>query len=467
MRRAVSVLAVLALAAQAACRGCARAPAGETGPVAGDAGASAGDTAENVPGDGASDDGGSDAPAVSATLSGTVTVALYRTDADGVRRSVSWEEATGGTFPYGAIWVTAYTVDDADGQVYRGSDTIAHPSTEPNGYALEAGLDAPGEVWLYAALDQGRDGIVQPTDPIGIHPEAVQVEDGVELDGLDITILVSADALAWGDTGWSTGGDGGGWGTGSGCDDVTISGPVTITADWTGGPGIAVLSSATAFEPYDWDWFTPTPTADGAESAYAIATCAGLGTMNLLAVYDSNGNSLIDPADQWGGWVDGDGADANPVEVGSEDLPDHAIRIPTGEGEGGLEVLPFVELSGTVTVEDGTFDDLPSGTGVTVAALRYRPGEDLTASEVASQAYDSRSWDWADLEGTASRDFSLYVPASTVVYLWAFADTDGDGVVNESGEPVASGGEDDAGTVHVDTTASAGHTLPLATAQAR
>ena len=39
-----------------------------------------------------------------------------------------------------------------------------------------------------------------------------------------------------------------------------------------------------------------------------------------------------------------------------------------------------------------------------------------------------------------SLDYVLLAPSSSVVYLWAYGDLDGDGVLNEVGEPVGSFG---------------------------
>ena len=62
-------------------------------------------------------------------------------------------------------------------------------------------------------------------------------------------------------------------------------------------------------------------------------------------------------------------------------------------------------------------------------------------------AYDLIEWGPEALDGTESVDWELVVPANTVVYLWAYVDADGDGMVNEEGEPVASGSADSAGAL--------------------
>ena len=97
-------------------------------------------------------------------------------------------------------------------------------------------------------------------------------------------------------------------------------------------------------------------------------------------------------------------------------------------------------------MQKGSFDDLEVGSTVYVAALKYRLGFDLNVNSFETLAYDYQMYEWPDLTGKSVVDFSLGVPADTVVYLWAFADEDLDGIVNESGERVAPGGADGEGT---------------------
>jgi hypothetical protein len=61
-------------------------------------------------------------------------------------------------------------------------------------------------------------------------------------------------------------------------------------------------------------------------------------------------------------------------------------------------------------------------------------------------------------------NWDINVPASTIVYLWAYADTDGDGVVNEADEHVASGGINSTGKLPTGTASTSGITLGLSLA---
>ena len=217
---------------------------------------------------------------------------------------------------------------------------------------------------------------------------------------------------------------------------------------------MAMLATITGEGPTHWDWFVPTVSADGGEGSYSMEAEVNLGAVQLLGAYDSNLNGLIDPSDTWGAYAIEAGVSGNPITVGEDDMPDHWVQIPLDDGdsstddaESGLDIVPFTLISGTVGVAGGTFDDLPEGSTVTVAALKYRPTTDLSLTTLASNAYDYDSFEWPDLTGQSSVEFDLGVPANAIVYMWAYADEDGDGIVNESGEMVASGGDDDSGTV--------------------
>jgi hypothetical protein len=76
--------------------------------------------------------------------------------------------------------------------------------------------------------------------------------------------------------------------------------------------------------------------------------------------------------------------------------------------------------------------------------------------------YDIDTFEWSDITGQTSKDFALVVPADTIVYLWAYADTDADGFVNEVGDPVSVAGEDENGRFPTGTTSVGGVALELA-----
>ena len=127
-----------------------------------------------------------------------------------------------------------------------------------------------------------------------------------------------------------------------------------------------------------------------------------------------------------------------------EDLTDYEIQIPivdatTGEEEDNrIELVPFVVLSGTIRYGTGTFDDLDPGSSVIVTALKYRPNTSVSTSSVISNSFDYTEFAWADLTGQSEISYTLMVPGNAEMFLWAYADTDLDGTLNETGEPVAA-----------------------------
>lgn len=102
-----------------------------------------------------------------------------------------------------------------------------------------------------------------------------------------------------------------------------------------------------------------------------------------------------------------------------------------------------MRLSGVISNELGTFDDLGAGSRVHVAALKYRPNTGFNTSVFEAGAYDYQTFEWADLSGESSVNYELLVPANVELYLWAYADTDIDSTVNEVGEPVGSAPADE------------------------
>jgi len=227
-----------------------------------------------------------------------------------------------------------------------------------------------------------------------------------------------------------------------------------------GADGMIMMTDTAGTSMIDASWFETVATEDGASGNYGFETCDDLGQTNLIGAVDSDANLLIDPNDSWGAYVNTDGEDGNPIDVDDHNLDDMEVQIPLGDGS-GLNIIPFVQLTGTVSVEEGAFDDLPAGSMVYVAALKYRPNNDLTVNSLQSIAYDFDEFEWVELTGEAVKDWRLAVPSNTIVYLWAYVDEDVDGIVNESGEAVASGGADNAGTLTV-TSTNSNHTLELA-----
>ncbi len=393
------------------------------------------------------------------TIRSRVQVDLYTTDDDGARTFLSWDDAVGpaGEFPFGSIFVAAYTPGAEGTENYIAQHTVTRPRTTGDYYRLSIDPERAGQVNLFATLDVRSDGIVGSAEPMGIHPDSVQVEAFVELTDTDLVILVDWDRWGPGGWGWTdvggytpprdTDGDGDIDEDDGGCDLVSVAGEVRITVPYEGGNGMVMLLDKNGGGPYQMDEFSPVSNGAGAIAEYNMGVCAWAGDMKIVAAYDSNGNGLIDPDDLWGAHASEPGVDGNPVTIEDYRQPDVHVEIPIGNGESAVSVVPFVRLSGTAYSEiTPTFSGLEAESGdgfsLYVVALQYPPTPDMNVEEF-TEAFDFKVWDSATVGDEEIVDWDLVVPADTVVYLLAFVDADGDGLVNEAQEPVAFGGEAD------------------------
>jgi hypothetical protein len=405
-------------------------------------------------GGGAGDGTGSEGPPPM-VISGSLRVQLYRDGPSGDAEFMTWEDSGyGDTFPFGAYFVGAISErTDVEGKYrYIGSTAVFENSPEGSEYSIEVDQEegTSGTFRLFAATDQWGDEIIHSTDPIGLHPQEFTLEPGSDVTGMDITVLVPWVDLE-GQTAEDYAGETGG--SARDCSDgVSVSGPVDITLGGASATGIVWFENMDKVGPLDWTWFEAEQDDEGnLRTSYELQTCADQGNMRLMGAYDSNYNGLIDPEDLLGTYAPSLDDNGNPVPVASEDLQDMRVQIPIFEVDSGVTVVPFVTLSGNVGVGGGTFDDLPPGTEVVVAALRRRPQGSLQLESIEGQVYDMDRYEWPDLQGQTTVPYNLTVPSNTLMYLWAFADTDASGAVNEAGEPIASGGIDDNGRVQTDT----------------
>ncbi len=406
------------------------------------------DSVSEDSGDDTAEDSGIDAESrLDGTISGTVRVQLYTTGADGEREELSWEDGTGGSFPFGSIYVAAYYDDEDGAQRYVGDTVISSPSIEGNAYTIEASMDGgeagQRDVYVYAVLDYYADSIIGNNEPTGTHPSAVSFVADTEAEGVDVTILSSTYST---DT--------------STCSTLTISGDATITQTYIDGDVAVLLMDTAGNGPYHSARLYPEEDGGGASGDYALSSCVGYGEMVLMGVWDKTGNGMFDPRDRWGAYIAEPDVDGNPISVGSQDMTGYDVQIPLGSS-GGISLLPFVRLTGTVALQGGDLSDLPEGATVYVAALKYRPDGQLSVSEL-EDAYD---YDVFTEPSGSALEWGLTTPADTIVYLWAYVDLDGDGIVNESGEYVASGGEDDNGKLPTGSSGANNIDMNLATAE--
>ncbi len=380
------------------------------------------------------------------TITGTVQVELYTYDAVGELVWQEWEPVYGDDFPFGAIFVAAYKLDEESfSMAYLDQYVVRSPDPEGNTYELQVDPVDASSVRIFAVLDYWADGILATTEPMGIWPDVIDVVAGAEVSGVDVDIPVPYYEFGTGGGGGGgngVGGGGGGGGEWDKADYVLISGTGLITESYAGGSCMALLYGSDGTGPYYADGFTPTRTDDGAEGTYEMWVAKNYGMGTLLGAWDSNFNGLIDPADKWGNYVDSTGASLNPISIGTADMPDSTLMIPDGSNA-NPSAVPFVLLAGDVTIGGG-FDALDDSAQVHVAAMKYRPEDDLSVSDIPAISYDYQTYSGADVTGGAL-GFTLIAPANTIVYLWAYLDAEGDGVINEVGEAVASYGNNPAG----------------------
>ena len=406
---------------------------------------------------------------VHGAINGHVGVTLVWEDESGQLEEIPWEESCfGTTFPFGQIFVTAYTRDEETGsQAYFGDYLIEVPQVDPasNTYNIEVETDAVEEVYLYAALDKWNDRIIGPTDPVGFYPDPVVVWGDEVVNDVDIEILTTywcgsegeGTGPGYGDcpdcpSGWGDGScyywDGTQWvyiegcGGGGGCPGglVTVGGPLEVTVPYNGdGYDVATMLLTTAGEPWAVYYDLPmTTTASGAEGTWGFEYCAGAGTYRALGCWDRNANDVYDPADLWGQPVTADGEPLGSVTFGTDSVTDLTMSIPI-EGS-DIDVVPFVRLSGEVVLTEGTWNDLRAANPelqVYIVAAKYRPEGDMDDSEL-EETYDYDVWDYEALADADTLPFTLMAPSNTTLFLWASADLDADGVINGDGEGFAA-----------------------------
>jgi hypothetical protein len=377
-----------------------------------------------------SDDTGTQLSGFDGTIEGTVRVQLYTMDDDGEYVYKDWS-VHGNDWPFGGLWVYGFTEDESTGdESFYANQSILSPTPSGDTFNLSIKTGQTDAVWVGAQLDWRGDGIMGTFDPVGVYPLPVSVTDGSTVTGVDITILAF-----WNPSG---GGSGGGWngsGGGNGNGSTTISGDMIITYSYAGGNAAAMLMDMSMQGPYYSDMTTPEPVGGGAEGAYSMVVNKDYGEMNLMGCHDSNYNQVIDAADQCGAYISDPNVDANPIDVCCDNNLDADIQVPLGDYE--LDLVPFVRMTGNITSEIGALGNYPTGSKIYVTALMYRPVEGLDVQDLIDNSYDVMEFETDDLGTDKSVPYSLIVPANTIVYLVAYLDEGGNGVVQEANEPLA------------------------------
>ena len=141
---------------------------------------------------------------------------------------------------------------------------------------------------------------------------------------------------------------------------------------------------------------------------------------------------MFDPIDRSGTYIKAPNESGNPITVGFNNLSDYEIQIPF-ESSSALNIVPFVQLSGPVIPENGSFNTYPEGSKLYMTAMKYRVEQEFSVDIFEEQAYGVVEYEWEELQGKSFVPWQVTVPSQTIVYLWAYIDTDNDGLVNEPG----------------------------------
>ena len=369
---------------------------------------------------------------VHGTINGTVTVTLYEYDDLGNIIFIPWEDTCfGDTFPYGDIFVTAYSTDEKTGtENYYADDTLTDPETDGslNTFTFDVDTDQVGEVRLYAVLDKWGNRVIEPDDPMGIYAEPITLQDGEIINDVNIEILTQYWCGSEGGSGtacpdcppsWGSGGscyywDGTQWVyndeicSGVGCDEtVTMGGDLELAVPYNGIGDVGTFLLYPGTE-YVW-WVTPdiavTGDSTGASGDWGYTYCANAGTYETRGVWDDNNNGLYDPSDTWGQPVDNDGSPVGSITFGDTD-EDVTMLIPVGGSE--FNLVPFVRLSGTLTSDTGNFEEMleesPDGS-LYIVLGKYRPNGDVAIDEL-DLGYDYEIYLSEDLVGQSSVEFN-------------------------------------------------------------
>jgi|GEM_PF-1695473 len=360
---------------------------------------------------------------VEATITGSVTVELFGEDESGERYTIPWDSSGYDAWPFGSIFLAAYEIGD-DGQAgrYAGTKVLLRPEMGSTEYEMSVRLHEDKDVYVYAAIDLLGDGVIGTDDPRGVWPQSIYLDDGhVETD-VDMTVLAQAvDEVVC---------DGG--------ETVEINGAAYVTMDYWGGPIAVMLMDSDGNGPYHVAEALDVGAGEGATTSYTLEVCPNYGEMQLIAAWDANRNNIHDGGDVWGVYSATGERNNNPITVGDRNLTNFPVWLPLGDRP-GVDILPFVTMQGTVELASGEpLSSLEAGSTVYVVALKYRPSGDLVVNDPAVY-FDIETFDWSELSSAGTTiEWDLLLPSDTIVYLWTFADTDGDGVVNGPGEPIGA-----------------------------
>lgn len=330
------------------------------------------------------------------SLTGSVTVLPVAFGPGGAVTELAWDQVGGGEFPFGGLWISAFTVDPVTEQPnYLDQIAILDPSIAANPFELSFSADGP--VYVQVVLDEAGDGVIGVAEPSAL---LALTEDQTTADLFVNVPWDGGPALAL------AGG-------------LALSGEAEVEPK-VGADCAVMLFSANWYGPYFVGYFDAVM---GEETPWVLQALEDQGEMLLSGACDANANGLLDPADAWGTWTEG-GVDMNPIALGDDALTDLHLDIPFSGAPSTAE--PFVTLTGSVLNPE----TLPPTAVVYLVAQRGAYEPDLGTLD---HEYAWRALEVADLQQGA--EFDLVPSAYKEVWLWMWVDLDADGDINESGEP--------------------------------
>jgi hypothetical protein len=361
--------------------------------------------------------------AVVSTVTGKVTIELFGEDENGERYSIPWDESGFDSWPFGPIFLAAYELG-SDGQAgrYAGTRVIMRPEMGTSEYEMTVKLREEKEIYIYAAVDVLNDGVVGTEDPRGVWPEAIFMTNDIVVPDIDMTVLAQAENEIVCDDGQS----------------IDITGSAYVTVDYWGGDIAVMLMDADGNGPFHVAKALEVGAGEGATTNYTLEVCPNYGEMQLISAWDANVNGIFDGGDRWGVYSATGESSSNPISVGDRNMNNYPVWMPLGDRP-GVDLLPFVTLQGVVKLESGApMSSLPSGTTIYVAALKYRPSGGLLVTDPAV-SHDMDIYTWSEVSSTGTElAWNLLLPSDNIVYLWVFADVNGDGIVNDVDEPIGA-----------------------------
>lgn len=361
------------------------------------------------------------------------------------RRELEWTEVDASGYPYGPLYVALTE------ELGATSSPLAHrilssvpsdPKNDPAELDIEVQELAGHRVYVAAVADRWADRVVSSRDSLGFDPRPIDLAPYSENEAL---IFVDVE-LGW---------DGNGWIPTEYCRSAVLPGCI-VEADLEGeirlqdsqvsvgiAPSVVGLYTADgaigpmeATLPGELDGEVPEQPLPWALHI-RVPPC-GDGGFGLFGAWDSNGNGLIEPDDEWGTlWSADGGFDPTLVVSHGDWLTGLDIRLPW---DGAVPPFgrPYQRIAGTIdTDETFSFAELEPTDTLHVMALRepasHLPGCALADAVTHGFAWDHRSFPAAELTDSPLQ-FELRAPWDAYVHVFAGVEADDNGGISDEYE---------------------------------